>query len=65
MLFYECVGGLGNREYNANFASTSDIFVINQGLHFSGYEPIVNALNGTYKDTILSAMRRGSKILWR
>ena len=42
-----------------------DIIVINQGLHFSGYEPIVNALNGTYKDTILSAKKRGARIIWR
>jgi len=37
-----------------------DLFVINTGLHSSGYEPIANALNGTYKDTILSAKKRGA-----
>lgn len=42
-----------------------DIIVINQGLHHSGYEPIANALNGTYKDTILSAKNRGARIIWR
>lgn len=42
-----------------------DLFVINTGLHSSGYEPIANALNGTYKDTILSAKKRGVRIVWR
>ena len=42
-----------------------DIIVINQGLHFSGYEPIVSALNSTYKDTIISAKKRGARVIWR